>query len=126
MKKYEVQAVEKTVIRKFIVAESKEEAEKIMDAIMNKPDFKSDGEFTETEVNVIHEEPYGIWFKLEQTYHSAMDCTIIWEFVYNGDECIRERICGYYHGEPDEESFKEYAFRGVEGCLDIEFDKLTK
>lgn len=60
-----------------------------------------------------------IYIKLEQAYWASYDCTIIWEYVYYGNEMARERICGYYHGKPTKERMKEFAFRGVECTLDI-------
>lgn len=61
-----------------------------------------------------------IRIKVRQTYLAEMDATIIWEFIYKGEEMIRERIVGYYHGEPTKEDMKNYAFRGVEGVLDLD------
>ena len=73
---------------------------------------------SKTSINVKEDDE--IRFKVGQTYTSENDATIIWEWTYKGDDLIRERIVGYYHGEPDVDSMKEYAFRGVEGILDLD------
>ena len=65
-----------------------------------------------------------VQFKIGHTYTMCNDATIIWEWIYKGDELIRERIVGYYHGKPDKNETKKYAFRGVEAILDLDFDKI--
>lgn len=65
-----------------------------------------------------------IRIKVDQTYTAGNDATIIWEWIYKGEDLIRERIVGYYHGKPNKEDMKECAFRGVEGILDLDDDEI--
>lgn len=71
-----------------------------------------------------------------QEYLKRRDMTIIFEntFVYGKDEhgnldkyMARERICGFYHGEPDEQCFREYFTKGCEAVMEDEWlGALTK
>ena len=71
-----------------------------------------------------------------QEYLKRRDMTIIFEntFVYGKDEhgnldkyMTRERICGFYHGEPDEQCFREYFTKGCEAVMEDEWlGALTK
>lgn len=66
----------------------------------------------------------GIRIKIGHTYTRGNDATIIWEWIWKGEKCLRERIIGYYHGEPNKEDTKDWAFRGVEGVIDLDFDEI--
>ena len=59
-----------------------------------------------------------------QEYLKRRDMTIIFEdtFVVRGPGkvMVRERICGLYHGEPDDDLFKQYYTSGVEAVMDDE------
>ena len=58
--------------------------------------------------------------KVGQTYTVGNDSTIIWEWAYKGNALIRERIIGYYHGEPNDDDLREFAYGGVDGLLDVD------
>ena len=59
-----------------------------------------------------------------QEYLKRRDMTIIFEDTYlvsgPGKVMVRERICGLYHGEPDDDLFKQYYTSGVEAVMDDE------
>lgn len=56
--------------------------------------------------------------------------TTVWSKNVNGEPekfCVRERITGFYHGEPDEDGFKSYYTGGCEAVIDDELmEALTK
>jgi len=58
--------------------------------------------------------------KVGQTYTVGNDSTIIWEWTYKGNALIRERIIGYYHGVPNDNDLREFAYGGVDGLLDVD------
>lgn len=55
--------------------------------------------------------------EIEAFYLGETDTTIIWEYFYERGVMVREQIIGYYHGTPDEENTKEYAYHGVIGLV---------
>lgn len=64
-----------------------------------------------------------------QEYLRRRDITIIFEdlFIWSKDVngkpekyAVRERIVGFYHGEPNEEDFENYYSKGCEGVMDDE------
>ena len=66
-----------------------------------------------------------------QEYLPARDMTIIFEelFVVAGPDkiCVRERICGFYHGDPTEEDMRHYMTTGCEAVMEDDFmASLTK
>lgn len=66
-----------------------------------------------------------------QEYLKRRDITLIFEdlFVVDGPGKIgvRERICGFYHGEPDDDLFRQYMASGTEAVMEDEFiASLTK
>lgn len=71
-----------------------------------------------------------------QEYLSSRDITLIfedtvvWSKNVNGEPekfYVRERIAGFYHGEPDEDGFKNYYAGGCEAVMDDELmEALTK
>lgn len=71
-----------------------------------------------------------------QEYLPSRDITLIFEdtFVWSKDVndkpekyMVRERITGFYHGEPDEDGFKSYYTGGCEAVMDDELmEALTK
>lgn len=66
-----------------------------------------------------------------QDYLQSRDMTLIFEemFMVSGPDkiCVRERICGFYHGEPDDDLFKQYMTSGTEAVMEEDFIKgLTK
>lgn len=66
-----------------------------------------------------------------QDYLQSRDMTLIFEemFMVSGPDkiCVRERITGFYHGEPDEDLFKQYMTSGTEAVMEDDFIKgLTK
>lgn len=71
-----------------------------------------------------------------QEYFPSRDITVIfedtsvWSKDVNGKPekfYVRERIVGFYHGEPDEEGFKNFYSKGCEGVMDDEMlTALTK
>lgn len=62
-----------------------------------------------------------------QDYLKSRDMTLIFEemFMVDGPDkiCVRERICGFYHGEPDDDLFKQYMTSGTEAVMADEFVK---
>lgn len=52
---------------------------------------------TELHTNYIHEE----------------DVTIVWQYVFVGEECIQRTLVGWYHGSPDERSTEQFSRLGV-------------
>ena len=71
-----------------------------------------------------------------QEYLPSRDITLIfedttvWSKNVNGEPekfCVRERITGFYHGEPDEDGFKSYYAGGCEAVMEDELmEALTK
>ena len=71
-----------------------------------------------------------------QDYLQSRDMTLIFEEMFvttqnvDGEpeeNCVRERICGFYHGEPDEELMKQYMFDGCEAVMSDEiFESMEK
>ena len=66
-----------------------------------------------------------------QEYLPGRDMTIIFEemFVVSGPDkiCVRERICGFYHGDPTEEDMRHYMTTGCEAVMEDDFmASLTK
>ena len=71
-----------------------------------------------------------------QEYLKRRDITIIFEDTFvmgkdvndNPEKYIaRERICGFYHGEPDEQSLEDYLAKGCEAIMEDEWlEALTK
>ena len=71
-----------------------------------------------------------------QEYLKRRDITIIFEDTFimgkdvNGNPekyMARERICGFYHGEPDEQSLEDYLAKGCEAIMEDEWlEALTK
>lgn len=64
-----------------------------------------------------------------QEYLPSRDITLIFEETFvigeNVNEqpeefCVRERITGFYHGEPDEDGFKNFYSKGCEAVMDDE------
>ena len=62
-----------------------------------------------------------------QDYLKSRDMTLIFEemFMVSGPDKtrVRERICGFYHGEPDDDLFKQYMTSGTEAVMEDEFIK---
>lgn len=62
-----------------------------------------------------------------QDYLKSRDMTLIFEEMFMADGpdkvCVRERICGFYHGEPDDDLFKQYMTSGTEAVMEDEFIK---
>lgn len=60
-----------------------------------------------------------------QEYLKRRDITLIFEdlFVVDGPGKIgvRERVCGFYHGEPDDDLFRQYMASGTEAVMEDEF-----
>lgn len=71
-----------------------------------------------------------------QEYLPSRDITLIFEDTYVWSKTvdgvpekfmIRERITGFYHGEPDEDGFKNFYSKGCEAVMDDELmEALTK
>ena len=47
------------------------------------------------------------------TYILTEDATIVWQYLFVGDECIQRTIVGWYHGDPDERSTEMFSRLGV-------------
>ena len=105
-----------------VEASSDDEAKAKARQIAEDPEYTDDSVFDQEIYEIISKKEIApvITIKLDQTYLGENDATIIWEYTYKGEEMIRERIVGYYHGEPTIEDMKIFAFRGVEGTLDLD------
>lgn len=51
--------------------------------------------------------------ELHVTYILAEDATVVWQYLFVGEECIQRTIVGWYHGEPDECGTKQFSHLGV-------------
>lgn len=122
MKEYNIKVITAYSDTLTVIANNDDEAKDKARDIVEAPDYEShDNTFEfETYEIVSVKETDAIRIELEQSYIGRNDATIIWEYTYKGDNLIRERIVGYYHGEPTKEDMKKYAFRGVEGVLDLD------
>lgn len=123
MKEYKVKVIVSYSDTITVRANNDEEAKNKAREVVAAEDYDSDyleNFEAETYEIVSSKEIDEIKIKLEQTYLFTNDATIIWEYTYKGEEIVRERIVGYYHGEPTVENMKKYAFRGVEGVLDLD------
>lgn len=51
--------------------------------------------------------------EITTNYIPDEDITIVWQLMYVGDENIQRTLVGWYHGEPDEESTKQFSHLNV-------------
>lgn len=47
------------------------------------------------------------------TYTLAEDATIVWQYLFVGEECIQRTIVGWYSGDPDEHATEQFSHLGV-------------
>ena len=53
--------------------------------------------------------------EITTNYITGEDITIVWQLLYVDDENIQRTIVGWYHGEPDERSTKDFSHLNVMG-----------
>lgn len=53
--------------------------------------------------------------EITTNYIPGEDITIVWQLLYVDGENIQRTIVGWYHGEPDEKSTKDFSHLGVMG-----------
>lgn len=51
--------------------------------------------------------------ELHTSYILEEDATIVWQYLYVGEECIQRTIVGWYHGSHDERSTNMFSHLGV-------------
>ena len=51
--------------------------------------------------------------ELHTNYIYEEDVTIVWQYMFVGEECIQRALVGWYHGSPDEQSTEQFSRLGV-------------
>lgn len=51
--------------------------------------------------------------EIHTSYIPEEDATIVWQYLFVGEECIQRTIVGWYHGSPDERGTKTFSHLGV-------------
>ena len=79
------------------------------DEIANDEDLHSKAEAYFNDIaECISREDYGAYTRIWQTYSETDDITVVFLDVSENDTSISTTCVGWYHGEPDDESKRQY------------------
>ena len=51
--------------------------------------------------------------EIHASYDITEDATVVWQYLFVGEECIQRTIVGWYHGDPTEEGTERFSHLGV-------------